>query len=72
MKDKKAKGRVVKNKMAVMTAECDRMFSVDNEQIQLFKKVEGNQKNREKANIAVSKISKKIKIESTSDSDDNA
>ena len=60
-----------KNKMAVLTAECDKMFCVDKEQIQLFKEIEKNQKIREKADIAVSKISKKITIESTSVSDDN-
>ena len=51
-----------KNKMAVLTAECDKMFCVDKEQIQLFKEIEKNQKIREKADIAVSKISKKITI----------
>ena len=71
MKGKKAKGRTEKNKMAVLTAECDRMFCVDKEQIQLFKKIEKNQKSREKADIAVSKISKQIIVESTTDSDDN-
>ena len=71
MKEKKTTGRTEKNKMAVLTAECDRMFCVDKEQIQLFKKIEKNQKNREKADIAVSKISKKIIIESASISDDN-
>ena len=57
--------------MAVLTAECDRMFCVDKEQIQLCKKIEKNQKSREKADIAVSKISKQIIVESTTDSDDN-
>ena len=71
MKDKYVKGRTEKNKMAVLTAECDRMFCVDKEQIQLFKKIEKNQKSREKADIAVSKISKQIIVESTTDSDDN-
>ncbi len=70
MKDKPKKERTVKNKMAIMTAECDRMFSVDKEQIKLFKSVEGNKKNREKAEIAVSKISKKITVESKSDLND--
>lgn len=71
MKGKKSKGRTEKNKMAVLTAECDRMFCVDKEQIQLFKKIERNQKSREKADIAVSKISKKITVESNPVSDDN-
>ncbi|MBQ8268692.1 MAG: hypothetical protein IJZ24_03285 [Clostridia bacterium] len=71
MKGKKNTGRTEKNKMAVLTAECDRMFCVDKEQIQLFKKIEKNQKSREKADIAVSKISKQIIVESTTDSDDN-
>ena len=71
MKEKKTTGRTEKNKMAVLTAECDRMFCVDKEQIQLFKKIEKNQKSREKADIAVSKISKQIIVESTADSDDN-
>ena len=71
MKGKKNTGRTEKNKMAVLTAECDRMFCVDKEQIQLFKKIEKNQKSREKADIAVSKISKQIIVENTTDSDDN-
>lgn len=73
MKDNKTKERIEENKMAVLTAECDRMFCVDKEQIQLFKKVEGNPKNREKADIAVSKITKKITIiEAENKSDDNS
>lgn len=67
----KKKERINKNKMAILTAECDRMFCVDKDQIQLFKKIERNQKNRDKANIAVSKISKNIIIEGSSISDDN-
>ena len=70
MKNRRTKGRIDK-KMAVMTAECDRMFCVDKEQIQLFKKIEANVKNREKADIAVSKISQKIVVESKPLSDDN-
>ena len=70
MKDRNEKERTEKSKMAVLTAECDRMFSVDKDQIQLFKKIEANTKNREKAEIAVSKISKKIIVESTTSSND--
>lgn len=70
MKDKNEKERTEKSKMAVLTAECDRMFSVDKDQIQLFKKIEANTKNREKAEIAVSKISKKIIVESATSSND--
>lgn len=71
MKEKKEKERTEEIKMAVLTAECDRMFSVDDKQIQLFKKTEKNQKNREKAEIAISKISQKIITESLSESNDN-
>lgn len=72
MKDRKTNRRTKSRKMAVMTAECDRMFCVDKEQIQLFKKIEANQKNREKAEVVVSKISKKIMSEGDPASDDNS
>ena len=69
MKDRKNKNkknkkkRIDKDNMAVLTAECDRMFSVDEKQIELFNKVEANKKARNKANIIVSKISQKIILE---------
>ncbi len=68
-KRKKGKRGSVK-KMAVMTAECDRMFSVDKEQVDLFRSVQKNKKCRDKADIAVSKISKKIIIDEQSKSND--
>lgn len=61
MKDKRERDET--KKMAVLTAECDRMFCVDKDQMQLFKKVEGNQSIRKNADIAVSKISARINAE---------
>ena len=48
--------------MTVFTAECDRMFSVDESQTERFKSVKPNKKKREKAKITLSKISPKITI----------
>lgn len=69
LKERKAEER--KHKMAVLTAECDIMFNVDKEQIELFKRTEKNQRSREKADITVSKISRKIIMESKLLPDDN-
>ena len=71
MKDKNAKGRNDKSKMAVLTAECDRIFRVDKKQLYLFEKVERHKKNREKAEAIVSKISEKIFVEDNISSNDN-
>lgn len=71
MNDKTKKERIKVNKMAVLTADCDKMFCVDKKQIQSFKNVEVNQKSRDKANIAVLKISKKIIVESKPNSNGN-
>ncbi len=66
------KKRIDKKNMAILTAECDRMFSVDEKQIDLFMKVEANVKNREKANVVVSKISRKIVVEDKNTLNDKA
>ncbi len=69
MNDKKEESTTV-NKMAVLTADCDKMFCVGKDRIQLFKSVAANQKNREKANEAVLKLSKIVTIEYNSTSND--
>ena len=69
-KTKQNKERDGESKMAILTAECDRMFSVDKDQIGLFKSVTKNQRQRDKANITVSKIAKKITIENQLDDND--
>lgn len=64
--------RKVKKKMAILTADCDRMFSVAEDQISLFKAKKGNTRNRKKADVIVSKLAEKIIVEGDTSSDDNA
>lgn len=56
--------------MAILTAECDRIFSVDPEQSKRFKSLEADEKKRSKAEITLSKISQKIKVEGKPETND--
>lgn len=70
--NKKEEKERKEKKMAILTAECDRMFAVAEDQVTLFKAQKGNKKNREKADDIVSKLAKKIIVEGNTSSDDNA
>jgi len=48
-------------KIDILTAECDKMFSVAEDQVTLFKAKKGNKRNREKADDIVSKLAKIVK-----------
>lgn len=49
--------------MAVLTAQCDRIFSIDKDKLEAFNNVQPNQKIREESNKIVTKISSIITID---------